>query len=275
MNTLYHYTDLNALLSIIKNKQLWLTGANNLNDHKEISWTTTILAEKLSTLATKQKEKADLLWHIYNHSLGVPFICSLTSEPDLLSQWRGYGDSAHGVAIGFRREALPSSERIPFLSAVRADSISLHQVIYERALQEGLIDEILSPIFSHQRLDEQTHLAISSAAAALNGLATLLKNPAFSEEKEWRIIHRPMIMGRQGTNETNVMLSISAPKHRIARNRLITYFEYDLIPNDRGSVFSELVLGPKCEISEYDLSIFLTLNGLSDLPIKKSVASYR
>ena len=38
MDIIYHYTDLNAFLSIIKNKKLWLSATNNLNDYYEVGW---------------------------------------------------------------------------------------------------------------------------------------------------------------------------------------------------------------------------------------------
>ncbi|MGE8294515.1 MAG: DUF2971 domain-containing protein [Pseudomonas sp.] len=276
MNALYHYTDLNALLSIIRNKKLWLTGTNNLNDFRELNWATSLLSEKLFELSQKHgDEKTNMVWQIFHHTIGVPYICSLTSDPDLLSQWRGYGDNAAGVAIGFKLSALPMKRPFPLLSMIKDDSVSLHEVIYDKATQENLISAILEPIFSKPELDGQIHAAISLACTQLCGLAAMLKNPAFHEEREWRIIHRPMIMGREGSNESEVMYSISPPQQRVARNKLITYFEYDLRPDQEGQVFQEIVLGPKCEVSDYDLSIFLTQNGIAELPVRRSAASYR
>ena len=276
METLYHYTDLNAFLSIVQNRKLWLTGAYNLNDHQEISWTHQKIGCKLGELASKHgRERSDEIWALLQASAGVPYISSLSSEPDLLSQWRAYGQNGSGISIGFKRSSLPSSERLPILTAGKKDSISLHQVIYDEKTQEQLIDSILAPAFEGKEIDDQAHFAMSTAASQLAGLSSIFKNPAFSEESEWRIIHRPMIMGKDGSLESKIYVSTSPPKYRTSGGRLITYFEYDFEEMKPHDIFCEIVLGPKSEVSTFDLSILLTEVGLSNITVRRSKASYR
>lgn len=276
MDTLFHYTDLNAFLSIIQNKKLWLTGAYNLNDHQEIYWTHQKIGRSLNELASRHgKQRSDEIWELLQANSGVPYICALSSEPDLLSQWRAYGQNGSGIAIGFKRTSLPSSERLPFLTCGKRDSLSLHQVIYNEKTQEQLIESILAPAFEGAEIDDQAHMAMSMAASQLAGLSSIFKNPAFSEESEWRIIHRPIIMGKDGSRESQIHLSISLPRYRTSGGKLITYFEYDFADLKPNEIFSEIVLGPKSEVSNYDLSIFLTENGLANLNVRRSKASYR
>jgi hypothetical protein len=277
METLFHYTDLDAFLSIIQNKKLWLTGAYNLNDYQEISWTHRKIGSRLNELSSKHgSQRPDEIWTLLQASSGVPYICSLSSESDLLSQWRAYGQNGSGVAIGFKHTSLPTSERLlPILTSVKQDSLSLHQVIYDEKTQDQLIDSILAPAFEGAEIDDQTHFAMSMAASQLVGLSSIFKNPAFSEEKEWRIIHRPMIMGKDGGLESKIFLSISPPKYRTSGGKLITYFEYDFAQLKSDEIFAEIVLGPKSEVSTFDLSILLTENGLANLNVRRSKASYR
>lgn len=276
MEPLYHYTDLNAFLSIIQSKKLWLTGAYNLNDHQEITWTLGKIWRRLEELSKEHgPERSDKIWALLQANSGVPHICSLSSEPDLLSQWRAYGQNGAGIAIGFKRSALPSSSRLPIMTIASKDSLSLHQVIYSQKDQDEIINEILLPIFKNGKIDDSAHFAMSMASSALSGLSSMFKNEAFHEEKEWRIIHRPIIMGPPNSNESKIQQSISPPKYRVSGGKLITYFEYDFSGAVGIDIFSELILGPKCEVSHYDLSILLTENGLGNLSVKRSKASYR
>jgi hypothetical protein len=276
METLFHYTDLNAFLSIIQNKKLWLTGAYNLNDHQEISWTHRKIGSRLNELSSKHgRERPDEIWALLHANSGVPYICSLSSESDLLSQWRAYGQNGSGVAIGFKRTALPGSERLPMLTYGKKDSVSLHQVVYNENAQNQLIDSILAPAFEGAEVDDQAHWAMSTAASQLAGLSSIFKNPAFAEEKEWRIVHEPIIMGKEGSNESKIHVSISKPKYRTSGGKLISYFEYDFTGLDATDIFSEIVLGPKSEVSSFDLSLLLTENGLANLKVSRSKASYR
>ena len=275
MDALYHYTDLNAFLSIIQNKKLWLTGAHNLNDHQEINWTINKIRKKLSEIEIKHgRNRAEEIWLLLNHSAAVPYICSLSSEPDLLSQWRAYGKDGTGVSIGFKKSALPISEHLPTMTAALKNSTSLQQIIYDEKNQDAMIDQLLAPALAAGEVDDAAHLAMSMAASNLRGLSSIFKNAAFYEEKEWRIIHIPMIMGKQNSNEAKILLSISPPKYRVTASKLITYFEY-AFQADESEVFAELILGPKCELSSYDLSILLTERGLENLPVRRSSASYR
>lgn len=276
MEKLFHYTDLNAFLSIIQNKKLWLTGAYNLNDHQEISWTHRKIGSRLNELASKHgRQRPDEIWTLLQANSGVPYICSLSSESDLLSQWRAYGQNGSGVAIGFKRTSLPSSERLPIITYGKKDSVSLHQVIYNEKAQDQLIDSILAPAFEGAEIDDQAHWAMSTAASQLAGLASIFKNPAFAEENEWRIIHKPIIMGKDGSQESKIHVSISPPKYRTAGGKLISYFEYEFTELKPEDIFSEIVLGPKSEVSSFDLSLLLTENGLTNLNVRRSKASYR
>ncbi|MNV62118.1 hypothetical protein D3C71_1546500 [compost metagenome] len=154
-------------------------------------------------------------------------------------------------------------------------SVSLQRVVYDNGEQEQLIDKVLAPIFDLPKIDEEAHFQISMAASRLSGLSTIFKNRAFSEECEWRIIHSPMIMGRHGDNASLIIMSISEAKFRVAGQKIVTYFEFDFFDKSHSEIFAEIMLGPKCEVSNYDLSILLTQHGLEKIRIRRSEASYR
>lgn len=276
MDTLYHYTNLDAFLSILRNKRLWLTGAHNLNDYREISWTLTKVEKRLAELAGEfNEESINLLDRLIKGNMATPYICSLSTESDLLSQWRAYGKDGTGVAIGFRKDLLPKSDRLPFRTVAKADSIKTHPVIYSDSEQdERLKDVIRRALEGIENPSPDNQGSSMYAVSEIVGLATVFKNSAFEEEHEWRIVHLPFITS-EFKNKTQVYVSISEPQHRVANNKLVTYFEYDLSSLVDDGIFSELVLGPRCEISDYDLSILLASVGLHSLQYRRSAASYR
>jgi len=277
MTTLYHYTDVNGFFNIIKHKKLWLSGPHNLNDHQEVHWAYHKIQSTLSKLANEyDHEHIQFIWDQTNRQKLVPFTCSLSSDGDLLSQWRAYAKDGSGVAIGLNSELLPVTGALPHLSAAINNTITTMQVLYDNDVQDGAIDQIIRSTLDSMKgknIEESGGIVIE-AAYKLSGLATIFKNQAFKEECEWRIIHTPQIWGNTATNKTTTT-AISELCHRASNEKLISYFEYDLSDLISQNIITDLILGPKCAIEEYDLELFLTTSGLERLKFTRSSASYR
>lgn len=107
------------LLSILKNRSIWLGSSHNLNDYNEgellqhlLSYAEAQGVEKAKTDAIKDKLT----------TLDCYVNC-MTSKRDMLSQWRGYGANGAGVAIGFKSDVL--------LKAIAGNPVTLlRQVTY-------------------------------------------------------------------------------------------------------------------------------------------------
>jgi hypothetical protein len=278
MQIIYHYCDAAAFFSILKNKKIWLSGINNLNDHQEVEWTIRKIHRALQKLEAKfPLTDIASLWNQIQQSRATPYVCSFSSEGDLLSQWRAYARDGTGFAIGFNADYFPNSGKLPHLSASLANSITTLPVIYAEAEQEAFIEASLIACLqslSGKSEDEKFNI-LAGAAYALNGQSTIYKNPAFAEEKEWRIIHIPLITGNIESNKTTVQLAISDIQHRVSAERIVTYFEYDFSKSNETQPVVDIVLGPKCATSAYDLSLFLTVNGFQNVRPRKSAATYR
>ncbi|MBT3188994.1 MAG: hypothetical protein HN736_15850 [Anaerolineae bacterium] len=102
-NYLYHYTDLDAISSIIKNREIWLFDAANLNDTSEGM----VLYKKLIEIADSKQVRNNI---IEAHTLLTQntYISSFSIFGNLLTLWRGYGD----ISIGFDYWELQSSNII-------------------------------------------------------------------------------------------------------------------------------------------------------------------
>lgn len=102
---LYHYCNLQAFMSIIKTKQLWLTDPRSMNDSTECWWYMTVLKDVLSELYKKENIDVARLNEIhqmaYANGSFRKFLTSFSEEENSLSQWRGYADDGRGFAIGF------------------------------------------------------------------------------------------------------------------------------------------------------------------------------
>lgn len=78
---LYHCTNMDGLLGILKSKEFWLTNLKNVNDSEE--------AERIDVPS-------------YEKSY---YVCCFTYEPDIpVSHWEEYGTIENGVIIGVRPE---------------------------------------------------------------------------------------------------------------------------------------------------------------------------
>ncbi|SDU57991.1 DUF2971 domain-containing protein [Pseudomonas mandelii] len=113
-DSLYHYTDIAAIASIVKNKKLRLSNTGFLNDSQELIEGYRILSTQLdlfiADLVSKEVEVPRGAWIIkgafnanaenkFDHNI---YTCSFSRAANLLSQWRAYGS----FAIEFSRSQL-------------------------------------------------------------------------------------------------------------------------------------------------------------------------
>jgi len=104
---LYHYTDAQAVQSIIENRKIWLTDTKFLNDSQELFNGLEIIESQIESSSDSELQDLQYL----NKALGYlkesfnefvrlgpeiepVFVFSLSSNKDTLSQWRAYGSYA-------------------------------------------------------------------------------------------------------------------------------------------------------------------------------------
>jgi hypothetical protein len=204
---LWHYTNPQALISILAGRELHLTDCHYLNDSRELYhlldhldahsavylpdgsagdaskyWLPTsgfegfsprrdpLLRDRVAT-AVQQAFRPEPQRHLC--------VASFCEEGDLLSQWRAYSGTAGGVAIGF---ALPALAEVASASHVR-----LRRCRYLRDSD--------APSFHISRFIGEA-IAVLDQPATLRALclqvALTVKHPAFMEEQEWRLITEPI-----------------------------------------------------------------------------------
>lgn len=250
MHTLYHYTNLDAFIKILTSQKIWISDATSLNDYEEIKWGLEQIYKH--TINDNLLEK--------NNSIhGSFYIFSLSSEPDLLSQWRAYAGDGKGVSIGFDFSHINTELKLFSITP----TVIRQEVIYNQEEQRQKIIQEWGPI---KKLDEESRTI--SFLQTIYPLAATFKNPAFKEEKE----HRLILIPTKFPNETILPENISELKFREKDGAIISYFEYKISIKD---VIKRIVIGPRCRATEQDIRLLLSAHSLHDVEIVTSTASYR
>lgn len=209
---LYHYTDLNAVISIIEKSAIRLTDLNYLNDSSELHDGLNTLRTELDNLEALHKEdeddyNKDAIDHLqasfvvgdnsFAESVQL-FVCSFSKSRDQLSQWRGYGS----YCLVFDEDEL--EHRLP-----------LHECIYKNQVKitqaKSITARALNQLTTNAKIKDSGFLGdhdVQSLVSLLTTAATF-KDSGFIEERETRWIS-------WGEKDTTI-------EYRIKGNQLIPY----------------------------------------------------
>jgi hypothetical protein len=197
-DVLYHYTDVAGLIGICSSRSLWATNLRFMNDARELAHSRKLMIDVLGEAKTQASLPAQLEViqeierMILSLRIGYPdfYSVSFSADGDLLSQWRAYGSSGGGYAVGFDSAGLvrpPSTHPQP--------QKFLHRVIYDEETQLRTLRrtaDAMPALFAS--VDPSSDLAESrarvfSSLGELVGFTTGFKDPSFAEEKEWRAVY--------------------------------------------------------------------------------------
>ncbi|QCU90551.1 DUF2971 domain-containing protein [Thiomicrorhabdus sediminis] len=190
---IYHYTDMNACMSILENQELWLTAHPYMNDEHEFLHGFELIESTLSNELQKtdnEEVKAFVAVFMQLVSESLMFSTSFSKEGDLLSQWRSYCPKEGGISIGFDRAILEKSysgyssksNRVKLVDCCYDDDHSKEiantfSIVLSNTAPNGYARE--NPILDRDQIPS-TYLGIIGHLART-------KNPSFQEEKEVRL----------------------------------------------------------------------------------------
>jgi hypothetical protein len=195
---LYHYTNQTGLLGIVKEKKIWATHYQYLNDTQEFLHAKGLIrAEIEKRYKSANSENRSVLealrsaidgwgkdnenWRVENRN---GYVASFSEDPDSLSQWRAYGGPTSGFALGFRCDQL-----------VFPINFTMKKCIYAPNEQREFAEEIVRSQLE-SALSEKVELGsdgLGNVAAGmelcmkLDLLALIFKHEKFKCEEEWRI----------------------------------------------------------------------------------------
>ncbi|CAI0902617.1 Protein of uncharacterised function (DUF2971) [Serratia quinivorans] len=271
MALIYHYCSPNTFQQIIEHSSLWLSSTRNMNDFAEGQLLRDAVSKVLQRNQMAFGDKwCNQVWDLFLQDLKSRYITCMSEKGDILSQWRAYAQDGEGVAIGFDEEALGiRNNTIPTYDIDPVKSLTLIKVNYKDfdSLEKEIEEYAITFRDASQTLEESAGLFSIYCA----GLEFTIKNPAFSEEREKRIIYTPVKIPK----ELKLMKrhsSMSEVKFRTAGPYLVSYYAWKF---SKEKCIHEIVLGPKNKFSNFDLEIFLEANDLTHIKVTKSAATYR
>lgn len=274
---LYHYTSIESMVAIFQSRRIRLSSASTMNDTSEGEW----LLDRLLEIDTQErlagrersldeeKTRAMLLRLAFREGAPQAYLASFSEKGDLLSQWRAYARDGEGVAIGFDPNdgRLPVVDAPPHTNAGPALACTLNRVTYGSAHLVAALDELIQATVPGGVNPE----GFFGLQMQLSGLRWLVKNPAFQEEHEWRIVNLPLqFIGDVGGGNTSIG-ALGARGYRQAGSQLVSFYEMPYEP----AAVTDLVLGPGCSIHDHELALLLHDCDLTHVRVRRSEATYR
>jgi hypothetical protein len=209
--SLFHYTNAAGLLGIVENKSLWASAIGYSNDLREIKCAYDIAKPQMDEVVNSRQfdhpGQIRLLRSLQDflgdseHPPQDGYSVSFCARNDLLSQWRAYGDQG-----GFSIEMNPLTETNAILNAPVSvftsdvGRVLLRAVDYDPDSQRrsfrSKIEQVLVLLRRLSGKDENPDLTITILTLTAMWLVEWIysvKDPAFREEEEWRLICLPEV----------------------------------------------------------------------------------
>jgi len=198
---IWHYTSGDALLRIIETGTLHATQVSCLNDSTEIRYGAKLIREAFTNIHTDAKEEKLLLDRIMKATVEEPaaptnlpsawFVTCFSQEKDDLSQWRAYSGGENGYAIAFLASGF--FNRGSIVARVNYDEKQHKQVAENVAystmlfFKQGL--SARSAGEAPPNIDAWITEFLGVLEKIIERLATMVKDPGFRGENEYRIVH--------------------------------------------------------------------------------------
>lgn len=272
---LAHYSSASGIAGILSSKSLWATHIQFLNDSREFLHAIGLAREHLETVRRSGIDASaspltDALFQRLDAMPGNTWIVSFSEEGNLLSQWRGYCP-AGGYVVSFRPQALKTlANRQNFILArctySRDEQVELVTALinatYENFNNEG------GPPSNGTTVDDESRAASFCARwffPRMLRLGSLMKDPAFFEEKEWRLIgglYKPHI----------------TPNYRCNGPLIIPHRVFDLsLQSTLEDVVDSITIGPAFDQGLADIGLFFFMQHaqVGHIQIKRSTIPFR
>lgn len=272
----YHYCSYEKFISILSSKTLWLTPIVKSNDDEEVVRTLQIVWSKIrDDIATgikdvpNSKEILDILdkqmkLDAYCSTTGheIPYCTCLSTNRDLMQNWKEYGDSGKGISLGFSSELFAGIERnMPHPSSIFQHAIGWDYILYD----DKDFSSLFVPLFVNVLKNDQTAMGWMTVRTTLKHYSAFIKNPSFIDEREVRIVYYPDSSHEfDGTTELTRNVGHSFP-----------HCALPWVKSNGMVSLKEVIVGNNCEHSIGEVSEMLEKAGIDSIDISKSECSYR
>lgn len=248
---LYHYTSLDAFFNIIKTKKMRLTSVFNMNDKKEAIWFYRLLDSQIAQLHLLQNRIVNIIKEITRVNLQDAYSTCFTTLKDKNGKWDTYGAKHTGVCFEINPKILPVTRDLPMRDSegvMCLNTCAFLKVNYSQNLQKKTIKDILKLALTDKG-------KIFNYANYLSKLAYTCKNPAYSDENEWRILYTPLCKNPTQKIEIvdNKEFKISSIKSHIKNGKPSQYCEIPILDG----FITKVIIGSECTATIDDIKTLL------------------
>lgn len=275
---IYHYTDANALKSILNKNIFWVSKSDFLNDSTEIIYIQEIIDDVCSRIIDASNEDdlefkkiISTIIQNTNNTLHDLYVLSFSENNDSQTLWSAYS-SFTGYNIG-----IDINEIGEHINNIGTLGVEHGKVIYEKSKQESILEDEIKIFY---KFFKETDLASESYdtnrfffSIRMVVYSLFFKNPVFKNEEEYRFIFRrekSLLKNKlRYPNEIEV-------KFRIRNDILIPYIEIPLHADEgqySGRIpIKSICIGPKnnIDIAKQGLEFFLENKKYDSIKIEKS-----
>ena len=190
-------------------------------------------------------------------------VASFSENGDALSQWRAYSGGAAGFSVEFSGT---------FLQAVLGDMFWLAPCLYSEDKQRGLVRTLLEDVIAeNQDPSKNNHNdpwnipGAGNLVSYLSRYAPLVKHQSFKEEKEWRILSKPLYC------------TLERFSFRSGTSMLVPYYCVPLNADKHPFNIERIIVGPTPHPQQSVKSVtsLLIKHGLTETKVVTSDVAYR
>lgn len=298
----YHYCSLETFLKIISNKTIRLTNISKSNDKEEIRHCFPHFSETLKVscinFANKYIANPEVKKEIENIDYGelvqravdndhlLYYAACFSSKSDSFGLWLNYANNGKGVAIGFRTKY--------FAKAVDLNHMMYGKVSYEMSDTKAKLREYIEEKMRNAFPSDGVSLTYSVYSNIIGELtrrmvygAAFYKKSAFRDESEYRLVYYPfgniidfsepdklydrMVESMEAYPKDYCGMTLGNLRFNSTEDMIVSYFDMDF--SKTTSIIKEIVVGPKSNLDDHDLRLFLISNGYDISRIKIRVSS--
>ena len=267
METVYHYCPPDIFREIIKNLNIWYSDCTKMNDGDEYAIGYNLLKE---IIETGFAYALPILNDITPSNLGDKFdilICSFSHKGDCLSLWRMYADDAAGFSVGISPDELFTGNLVERYCQ-KKDAVNggteIVPVIYSESVFKEKAGKLLKRwAFSEDEELRRKEVRLHALYHELIRLCVMYKSESYIDEREVR----SLILKDDCTDGYETSF-------RNGKQGETKFHELNISFGET-SYITEIVCGPKCNMSPNELKKILSDAGLENVRIKRSKIKYR
>ena len=204
----------------------------------------------------------------YNKSMldciNLGLSCCFCKKPDLLQQWKEYGDNTQGLSLGFDIDWFNNlNHQTPHSSINQSQALGYYEVLYYSQHIEKEIYDVC-----YEGIKQYGCLAwIMVIRTTFKHYSAFIKNLTFFGEEEVRNVYYPNDFDGHNTNEANISDEVDIP---------IKHYCLPWSDSRDNNSLKAIIRGCNCNLKVSDIKKALNDSGLAEsINVYDSKCSYR